>query len=101
MRKYLHPLQYKHFFYGFGFILFSLGIGFLGYHHFGDLSYIDSLINASMILTGMGPVDRMTTNAGKLFSSFYAIYSGVAFLSAVGILLGPAIHLFFKKIRME
>lgn len=54
-----------------------------------------------MIVTGMGPVDRMTTFEGKLFASCYALYSGVAFLTAVGILLGPAIHVFFKKLNME
>ena len=101
MKHYINPLQTKHFIYGTLFLMFSLGIGILGYSYFGNLPLIDALINASMILTGMGPVDRMTTFGGKLFASFYALYSGVAFLTSVGILLGPAIHLFFKKMRME
>ena len=54
-----------------------------------------------MILTGMGPVDRMETFSGKLFASCYAMYSGVAFLTSVGILLGPATHMFFKRLNME
>lgn len=101
MKAYLHPIQYRHFLYGSLFMLFSLVIGIMGYSYFGNLSPIDSLINASMILTGMGPVDKMTTFEGKLFASCYALYSGVAFLTSVGILLGPAIHVFFKKLNME
>ncbi len=101
MKHYINPLQTKHFIYGSLFMMFSLGLGVIGYSYFGKLSLIDALINASMILTGMGPVDRMTTFSGKLFASCYALYSGVAFLTSVGILLGPAIHVFFKKIRME
>ena len=54
-----------------------------------------------MILTGMGPMDRMTTFGGKLFASCYALYSGIAFLTSVGILLGPATHMFFKRLNME
>ena len=101
MRHYINPLQIKHFIFGFLFMLFSLLIGVLGYGYFGNLSPIDALINASMILTGMGPVDRMITFEGKLFASFYALYSGVAFLTSVAILLGPAVHLFFRKLKME
>lgn len=101
MKHYINPLQTKHLFYGSLFMLFSLAIGILGYSYLGNLSPIDSLINASMILTGMGPVDRMTTFGGKLFASCYALYSGVAFLTSVGILLGPATHMFFKRLNME
>jgi len=53
-----------------------------------------------MILGGMGPVDILTNYAGKLFASFYALYSGVAFLTSFGLLLGPAIHMFFKKLNL-
>lgn len=70
----------------------SLGIGIMGYRWFGELSWIDALLNASMILTGMGPVNAMTTTAGKLFASFYALFSGVVFLSATAVILTPVFH---------
>ena len=101
MKSLIHPLQLKNFLYGTLFMFFSLIIGIIGYFYIANLSFIDSILNASMILTGMGPVDKMTTIASKLFASCYALYSGVAFLSSVGILLAPAIHLFFKKLNME
>ena len=70
----------------------SLAIGVVGYHQFAHLGWVDSILNASMILTGMGPVDHMYDDAGKLFASAYALFSGVAFLSSVGVLLAPVIH---------
>ena len=73
-------------------IAVSLGIGILGYRWFGELSWIDALLNASMILTGMGPVNAMTTTAGKVFASFYALFSGVVFLSATAVILTPVFH---------
>lgn len=70
----------------------SLLAGVLGYHFIAGLPWIDSLLNASMILTGMGPVDPMRDNASKLFASAYAVFSGVVFLSAVAIVLSPVFH---------
>jgi len=81
-------------------LTFSLGIGMLGYHFLEDLSWIDSLLNASMILGGMGPVDPMMTNAGKIFASFYAIYSGVILLASVGILIAPIFHRFLHHFHL-
>ncbi|NUM30725.1 MAG: hypothetical protein HUU47_00170 [Bacteroidetes bacterium] len=101
MKHYATSLQFKHFFYSSIIMLFSLAIGVLGYHYFGGLSYTDAFLNASMILTGMGPVDKMISVSAKLFSSFYALYSGVAFLTGAGILLAPAIHVFLKKMKIE
>ena len=75
-------------------LMFSLGIGILGYHFLGNLSWIDSLLNSSMILGGMGPVDEMETNAAKIFASIYAIYSGVILLASVGVLATPIFHRF-------
>jgi hypothetical protein len=88
---------------GFSFIIlcFSLGIGTIGYHLFAGLPWTDSFLNASMILTGMGPVDRMETQAGKLFASFYAIYSGVAFLNLAGVLFAPVYHRFLHKLHLD
>src|SRR6185369_17346585 len=74
---------------GLALLIFSLGVGMLGYHFLENLTWIDSLLNASMILGGMGPVNPMNSVAGKLFASFYALYSGVVLLASVGILATP------------
>jgi len=79
----------------------SLAAGSAGYHLFGGLPWLDSLLNASMILTGMGPVEPMTTPAGKLFATFYALYSGVAFLSLMAVLLAPLIHRAMHRFHLE
>lgn len=84
-----------------GIILFSLGIGILGYHYFESLSWLDSLLNASMILGGMGPVNALQTNAGKIFASFYALYSGIILLASVGILATPIFHRFMHRFHLE
>jgi len=82
-------------------ILFSLGIGILGYHYFESLSWLDSLLNASMILGGMGPVNALQTNAGKIFASFYALYSGIILLASVGILAAPVFHRVLHRFHLE
>jgi hypothetical protein len=79
----------------------SIGIGTIGYHLFGELSWIDSFLNASMILTGMGPVDRMNTNAGKIFSALYALFSGISFLTFAAILFAPVYHRFLHKFHLS
>ena len=79
----------------------SLGVGVVGYHLTGNLSWIDSFLNASMILPGMGPVDRMETTCGKLFASFYALFSGISFLSFVAVLFAPAYHRFLHKFHLD
>ncbi|MDP2386510.1 MAG: hypothetical protein Q8M29_09070 [Bacteroidota bacterium] len=84
-----------------GLILFSLIIGVAGYMFFYDLNWIDALLNASMILTGMGPVNTATTNGAKLFASFYAIYSGVAFLTSVAVIFAPVFHRFLHKFHLD
>lgn len=81
--------------------LACLLIGIVGYHYIANLAWIDSLHNASMILSGMGPVANIDNDAGKYFSSFYALFSGVAFITNVGIFLSPAIHRFLHKIHLE
>lgn len=78
----------------------SLVIGILGYHFFENLSWIDSLLNASMILGGMGPVNPVRTNAGKLFASFYALYSGIVLLASVGVLAAPIFHRFLHRFHL-
>ena len=79
----------------------SLGIGMIGYHYVDELPWLDSLLNASMILTGMGPVDPMKNDAAKWFASFYAIFSGVAFLSTVAVFLSPLVHRFLHKHHLD
>lgn len=82
-------------------VIFSLTMGSAGYVYFGGLDWLDALLNAAMILTGMGPVDRMTTISGKLFATFYALYSGIAFLSMMAILLAPILHRFLHRFHLE
>jgi hypothetical protein len=88
---------------GFSLIILSvsLGMGTAGYHAFGRLPWTDSFLNASMILTGMGPVDRMDTEPGKLFASFYALFSGIAFLTFAGVLFAPVYHRFLHKLHLD
>jgi len=81
-------------------LFFSLAVGVLGYHFLENLSWIDSLLNAAMILGGMGPVNPLQTTAGKLFASFYAIYSGVILLASVGILATPIFHRFLHRFHL-
>ena len=82
-------------------IFISLLIGIFGYMYFFKLGFVDGLYNASMILTGMGPVDKPINNAGKIFASFYALYSGVAFLTSVAVLFSPIVHRFLHKFRLD
>jgi hypothetical protein len=82
-------------------IAISVGIGTVGYHYLGKIGLIDSFHMACMILTGMGPVVEMTTNAAKLFSSFYALYSGVAFLSITAVFFAPIIHRLLHILQVE
>lgn len=88
---------------GFSFVIliFSIGTGTAGYHIFGELSWIDAFLNASMILTGMGPVDHIDTNEGKLFSAFYALFSGISFLTFVAVLFAPIYHRFMHKLHLN
>jgi hypothetical protein len=84
-----------------GIVTFSLLMGSAGYHFLGELPWIDALLNASMILAGMGPVDAIHSTSAKLFASFYALYSGIAFLTMVAILMAPLLHRFLHKFHLE
>jgi len=79
----------------------SLLIGVLGYHFFNNLSYVDSFVNASMILGGMGPVDPLINNTAKIFAGVYALYSGITFLTSFAILITPIYHRFLHKFHLE
>lgn len=81
-------------------LAFSLGLGMAGYHYLEGLNWLDSLLNASMILGGMGPVAPLRTAAGKVFASVYALYSGVILLASVGILATPIFHRFLHRFHL-
>jgi hypothetical protein len=80
---------------------FALLVGTFGYRYFAELDWIDALLNASMILAGMGPIAEMTDTPAKLFATFYALFSGVVFLSGVGILMSPLLHRILHHFHLE
>lgn len=82
-------------------LVFSLGIGIAGYCYFFNLKFVDGLINASMILTGMGPIDKAETDGAKIFASIYALYSGMAFLTSVAVLFSPIFHRFLHRFHLD
>jgi len=84
-----------------GVVGFSLGLGILGYHFIAGFNWVDSLLNAAMILTGMGPVGTLNSDAAKLFASAYALFSGVVFITATGILLAPMFHRVLHRFHIE
>jgi hypothetical protein len=75
-----------------GLIVFSLGLGMTGYVCFEHLSWLDAFLNASMLLGGMGPVNPPTTDAGKLFAGFFALYAGLVFIVTAALLFTPLLH---------
>lgn len=99
-KKFLHRLI-RHASIAIMITIISLLIGVLGYHNLENLSWVDALLNASMILGGMGPVDVLKTDGGKIFASFYAIFSGVVFLVTIGVLIAPIFHRFLHRFHLE
>ncbi len=91
----------KSIFTGIVILLVCLLFGVVGYHYTADIPWLDALHNASMILSGMGPVVEIKTVGGKWFSSFYALFSGVVFITNIGIILAPAIHRFFHRMHVQ
>jgi hypothetical protein len=92
---------WRSFFGTMAFILLVLSLGILGYHGFGKLAWLDSLVDASMILGGMGPVNPITTAAGKWFASIYALFCGVALLTSVGVMLTPIYHRMMHGLHLD
>ena len=84
-----------------GLLGFSLCLGILGYHFIAGLRWVDSLLDAAMILSGMGPVSPLTSDAAKVFASAYALFSGVVFISSTGILLSPVFHRVLHRFHIE
>jgi hypothetical protein len=84
-----------------GLIAFSLAIGLAGYHWLAGFGWVDSLLNASMILGGMGPVDSLKTDGAKVFASLYALYSGLVIIALMGILLTPIAHRALHRFHLD
>ncbi len=82
-------------------VIFALGVGILGYHFFENLSLTDSFLNASMILGGMGPVNEIRTEAGKIFAGMYALFSGIIFLVVLSLVLAPLFHRLLHRFHFE
>jgi hypothetical protein len=82
-------------------VVASLSAGILGYHFLENLGWIDALLNAAMILGGMGPVNEIHTVAGKIFASIYALYSGLIVLVVAGLLFAPICHRFLHRFHLE
>ncbi|SRR5260221_7747677 len=87
--------------YGIIFITIALFIGMYGYHVSEGMSWIDSFANASMILSGMGPLTPLSSFNGKLFAGFYALFGGLVFIAIIALIFSPIIHQFFHKIHIE
>ncbi|MEP7028038.1 MAG: hypothetical protein ABI960_05540 [Candidatus Eisenbacteria bacterium] len=79
----------------------SLALGIAGYHWIAGESWIDSFLNACMLLGGMGPVGDLATNAGKLFAGCYALYCGIVFIAVSGILLAPVLHRVMHRLHLD
>ena len=79
----------------------SLVIGMAGYAWFEDLSWRSAFLNSAMLLGGMGPVDAPRTDAGKVFAGFYALYAGLVFIVAAGVMLAPVLHRILHKFHWE
>lgn len=79
----------------------AVGIGTLGYYYFGNLAWLDAFLNASMILGGMGPVDRMDTAGGKLFAALYALFSGLVFIGIAGVIALPWVHRIVHWVHLD
>jgi len=86
---------------GFAIIFFSLGLGMWGYHHYENMDWTDAYVNAAMILSGMGPVSELKTDAGRIFAGSYALFSGIIFLVVIGIIFIPIFHRIFLKFHLE
>lgn len=82
-------------------IALSLLIGMFGYHKLEHLGWLDSFLNASMLLGGMGPIHIPATDGGKLFAGFYALYSGLAVVMVTGIVLAPIAHRILHRFHID
>lgn len=81
-------------------VAFGVGVGVLGYHFFAGFAWVDSLLNACMILTGMGPVGTLPTDGAKVFASAYALFSGLVFISVMAVMISPVMHRLLHKFHI-
>jgi hypothetical protein len=86
---------------GVGIIIFGLGTGTLGYHYFARFGWLDSALNAAMILTGMGPVDHVDQTGGKIFAIVYSLFSGIVFLGTAAIVIAPWLHRLLHRLHAD
>jgi hypothetical protein len=73
-------------------ICISIAVGMAGYEHYEHLAWRDAFLNASMLLGGMGPVERPQTPHGKIFAGCYALYAGLVFIVSAGVIGAPVVH---------
>ncbi len=85
---------------GLAIVLASLSLGMAGYHYLEKLAWLDAFVNAAMILSGMGPVAPLQTPVGKLFAGCYALFSGLAFVTTMGVVFAPVFHRFIHKFHL-
>jgi len=85
----------------FALILIGLSVGIAGYHFIAGFNFVDSLLEASMILGGMGPVRELPSDTAKVFASIYALFSGVIFIALMGIILSPTAHRVMHKFHID
>lgn len=84
-----------------GVVCGSLAMGAIGYHTTAGLDWVDALLDAAMILTGMGPVHELRTTSAKLFATFYALFSGVVFLTTIAVLFAPLLHRYLHRFHLD
>lgn len=82
-------------------LLGSLLLGMVGYHYYENLPWVDAFLNSAMLLGGMGPVDAPKTDAGKTFAGLYALYAGLVFILAAGLVLAPIFHRLLHKFHWD
>jgi general stress protein CsbA len=99
-RLFLRRLAYSTFV-GLVLVAVSLLLGMTGYHGFEHMSWLDSFLDASMLLGGMGPIHTPTTTGGKLFAGLYALYCGLAVIAVAGVMLAPVAHRLLHKLHVE
>jgi hypothetical protein len=79
----------------------SLAVGVVGYHALAGHSWVDAFLNASMILSGMGPVSPLPNDAAKIFAALYALYSGLVLIATGALLLAPIVHRMLHRLHLE
>jgi hypothetical protein len=99
-RKFLHRMG-RHFATAAALTAVSLAVGVLGYHHLAHFSWIDSFLNAAMLLGGMGPVGDIASSGGKVFAALYALYAGLVLIAVSAVLLAPVFHRILHRIHVE